>query len=305
VKAPLKTSCIWILCFCFVWVVVALALPARAAQEAKEETKEAILLVAFGTSRLGAQVAYDNVEKQVREAFPGKDLRWAWTARTLLRSNPEAPRLAVPEALARLDAENVKKVSILSLHIIPGIEYANLEQTAQAFEGLPKGIEEIRLSTPLLHDVESLGTVAELLVKNAPKERKPGEALVFVGHGTSHAAGVYYPAMQYYLHRLDKNAFIGTLDFEKGEKHTEGSPSLEDIVEALKAKSIKKVWLAPFMMVAGVHASDDLFGPEKDRWKQVLLASGIQVEAVDKGLGTYPDFVALWVENLKNVMNMP
>jgi sirohydrochlorin cobaltochelatase len=271
---------------------------AGSAWAAQEETKEAILLTAFGSSREKAHVAYNKVEERVRAAFPGKEIRWAWTAHSLLRSDPKAPRLSVQEALAKLATEGVEKVYILSLHVIPGIEYSNLERTARAFEGLPKGIKEIKLSTPLLHDAASLGIVAQALIKNAPKERKSDEALVFVGHGTVHAAGVYYPAMQYYLHKLDRNAFIGTLDFEKGTARAEGSPSLEDIVEALKANSIRKVWLAPFMTVAGVHANDDLFGKQEGSWRQVFIANGMRVEVVDKGLGEFPDLVDIWVRNL-------
>jgi len=252
---------------------------------------EAILLVAFGTSVQKAHISYANVEKEVRAAFPGKEVRWAWTAHTLLRSDPKAPRLSVQEALAKLAAEGVQQVSILSLHVIPGFEYANLVRTARAFEGLPKGIREIKLSQPLLHDTDSLGTVAQLLIQSAPQERKPDEALVFVGHGTRHAADVYYPALQYYLHALDKNVFVGTI---------EGSPDLKAVLNALKAKSIRKAWLAPLMTVAGDHSANDLFGPEKDSWKQVLTTNGIQVETIDKGLGEYPALVAQWVRNLKN-----
>jgi sirohydrochlorin cobaltochelatase len=273
--------------------------PASAAQE---EAKEAILLVAFGTSVQKAQISYANVEKHVRAAFPDKEVHWAWTAHTLLKSDPESPRLSVQEALAKLATEGVQKVSVLSLHVIPGIEYSNLAQTARAFEGLPKGIREINLSTPLLYNADSLKKVAQILVQSAPKERKPGEAVVFVGHGTSHAAGVYYPALQHYLHVLDKNTFVGALDFEKGTKHTEGSPGLEDVLNALKANKIRKVWLAPLMTVAGEHTNNDLFGPEKDSWKQVFIANGMQVESIGKGLGEYPALVEQWVQNLKDVM---
>lgn len=273
-------------------LLLAWACPALAAREEATETKEAILLVAFGTSVRQAQASYDNVEKQVRTAFPGREVRWAWTAHSLLKSDPQSPRLSVPEALARLGAEGVRKVSILSLHVIPGSEYANLEQTARVFEGLPKGIREIRLSRPLLHDTDSLKQAAQLLVRNAPKERRPDEALVFVGHGTHHAAGVCYPALQYYLHALDRNVFVGTV---------EGSPDLEDVLKALKANGIRTVWLAPLMTVAGDHAVNDLFGPEKDSWKQTFTANGMRVETIDKGLGEYPALVDVWVQNLKSV----
>jgi sirohydrochlorin cobaltochelatase len=288
------TSVVLCLTLLMLWLCPALA----------EQTKpeEAILLVAFGTSVQKAEIAYDNVEKQVRADFPDKEIRWAWSAHSLLNANPENPRLSVQEALAKLATEGAQRVFILSLHVIPGIEYSNLVQTARAFEGLPKGIQEIRVSRPLLDDAASLDVVAQALVENAPQERKPDEALVFVGHGTSHGAGVYYPALQYYLHVLDKNVFIGTLDFEKGEKHTEGSPSLKDVVNALQVNDIRKVWLAPLMMVAGEHTVNDLFDSEEDSWKQVIMANDIQVETIDKGLGEYPALVEQWVRNLKDIM---
>ena len=283
------------LAFLMLWAGPALA--------SETEAKEAILLVAFGTSVQKAQVAYANVEKQVKAAFPGKEIQWAWTAHSLLKSDPKNPRLSLQEALAKLATEGVKKVAILSLHVIPGIEYSNLVHTAHAFAGLPKGIEEVKISHPLLYDAASLKETAEALIKGAPKGRKPGEALVFVGHGTSHAAGVYYPALQYYLGVLDKNAFVGTLDFEKGDKHTEGSPSQEDILNALKANNTRKVWLAPLMTVAGEHTANDLFGSEEDSWKQVFTAGGLAVETVNQGLGENPALVERWVQNLKNAMN--
>jgi sirohydrochlorin cobaltochelatase len=263
--------------------------PALAAQT--EVAEEAILLVAFGTGVLKAQTSYANVEKEVRAAFPDKEIRWAWTAHSLLKSDPQSPRLSPQEALAKLATEGVRKVSILSLHVIPGFEYSDLVQTARAFEGLPKGIREIRLSQPLLHDTDSVDKVAQVLIQSAPQERKVDEALVFVGHGTRHAAGVYYPALQHYLHALDKNAFIGTI---------EGSPNLEAVLTALKANGIRKVWLGPFMTVAGNHALNDLFGQEKDSWKQVFTANSMQVETIGKGLGEYPGLVTQWVRNLKD-----
>jgi sirohydrochlorin cobaltochelatase len=274
--------------------------PALAAQV---EQKEAILLAAFGTSAQKAQTSYANVEKKIRIIFPDKAVHWAWTAHSLLKSDPKNPRLSVQEALAKLATEGVRKVSILSLHVIPGIEYSNLVQTARAFEGLPKGIQEIRVSTPLLHTVDSVTKVAQALIQDAPQGRKADEALVFVGHGTNHAAGVYYPALQYYLHVLDKNAFIGTLDFDKGEPPAKGSPSQEDILNALKAHGIKKMWLAPLMTVAGEHAANDLFGKGEGSWKSIFTANGIQVETIGKGLGEYPALVEQWIQNLKKAVN--
>jgi sirohydrochlorin cobaltochelatase len=259
--------------------------------EARADAKEAVLIVAFGTSVEKARVSYANVERQVKAAFPGREIRWAWTANSLLKTNsPKKPMASTQEALAKLAAEGVREVSVLSLHIIPGAEYNNLLRTTRAFEGLPKGLRRVRLAPPLLNDTDSLRDVARLLVQSIPAERKDDEAALFVGHGSHHPSGVYYPALQYYLHALDKNVFVGTV---------EGDLGFETVLEGLKANGVRKVWLAPLMTVAGDHAVNDLFGSEDESWRKRLLASGIQVQPVPKGLGEYPAFVARWLAGLE------
>jgi len=286
----MKKSVLKILATAF--LVVALCVPcAHAKTDVATKNKEAILIVAFGTSVEKARSSYVNVEKQVKAAFPDQEIRWAWTAHSLLRSGGK-DMLSPQEALARLATEGIKEVSVLSLHVIPGAEYNNIVRYAAAFEGLPKGLERIRLAPPLLYDTDSMQAVAQALVKNLPKERQPGDAVLFVGHGTHHPAGVYYPALQYYLSTLDKNTFIGTV---------EGDLDLERTTAAMKTQGIKKVWLAPLMTVAGDHALNDLFGDEPDSWKQHLAKNGFAVETVRKGLGEYPDLVSLWVNGLRNL----
>jgi sirohydrochlorin cobaltochelatase len=260
---------------------------------ARSSAGEAVLVVAFGTSVEKARVSYANVERQVKEAFPGREVRWAWTANSLLKtSSKNKPVLSTQEALAKLAAEGTKDVSILSLHIIPGAEYNDLLRTAAAFEGLPKGLRRVRLAPPLLYGTDSLQEVSRLLVQSVPAARKKDEAVLFVGHGTHHAAGVYYPALQYYLHMLDRNAFVGTV---------EGDLDFEVVLKSLQAGGVRKVWMAPLMTVAGDHAANDLFGAGAESWRQRFLASGIQVQAVPKGLGEYPVFVAQWLEGLKKL----
>lgn len=258
-----------------------------------KEKRRAILLVAFGTSHAKARIAYANVERAVKTALPGEELRWAWTARTLLRSGEGPPRLSPQEALARLAAEGCKEVYILSLHVIPGAEWNDLAVTAAAFAGLPKGLEKVRLCGPLLYGGEATARLADLLLDTLPRQRKIDEAVVFVGHGTHHHSGVYYPALQYYLGVKDANVLVGTL---------EGGPSQAETLAALKASGARKVWLAPLMMVAGDHAANDLFGPAADSWQQVFAAAGLEVEPVRSGLGENPAVIELLVNNLKTLL---
>ena len=259
---------------------------------AGETLKEGILVAAFGTSVASAQASYAAIDKEVKNAFPDHEILWAWTAHTLLKKHPRNdPVLSVQEALARFAAMGIKKVSVLSLHVIPGKEYEDLTTIAHAFEGLPKGLERVSLSPPLLYDTESLDRTAELLLKNIPSGRKANEAVLFIGHGTHHPAGVYYPALQYYLSRRDGNAFVGTV---------EGDLDSETVSGALKAKGITKVWIAPLMMVAGDHAVNDLFGKAPDSWSERMKAGGMKVEPIAKGLGEYPDIVEQRISDLRN-----
>jgi sirohydrochlorin cobaltochelatase len=251
----------------------------------------AVLIAAFGSSVEKARSAYAAVERQVKAAFPDRRISWAWTAHSLIKTAPPDKRVATPlEALAALAAEGVKDVSVLSLHIIPGAEYDALRQSARAVEGLPKGLRHVRLAPPLLHDADSVREVAELLLRVLPTERGKDEAALFVGHGTHHPSGVYYPALGYYLQTLDANVFVGTI---------EGSPSFEDALRALQSKGIRKVWLAPLMTVAGDHAVNDLFGNTADSWQRRLTAAGMEVVPVAKGLGDYPVFVTRWLSGMR------
>ncbi|GFH63459.1 MAG: periplasmic sirohydrochlorin cobaltochelatase/ferrochelatase [Candidatus Desulfovibrio kirbyi] len=266
-------------------VVFVATAPARAAP-----AKDAVLIAAFGTSVKKARDAYAGIEKQVRLAFPDREIRWAWTAHSLLKTDEKSSRLSPQEALAKLATEGVKNVSVLSLHVIPGAEYHNLVKTARTFEGLPKGIRSITVSPPLLHDTGSIKAVAEILARGLPEKRTRDEAVIFVGHGTHHPAGVYYPALQYYMHQLDPNIFVGTV---------EDNLNLETVLAAVRAKSPRAVWLVPLMTVAGDHTVNDLFGAQKDSWRQAFTSAGIQVKTVASGLGENTELVRLWVNGLR------
>lgn len=46
---------------------------------------------------------------------------------------------------------------------------------------------------------------------------------------------------------------------------------------------VKKVILAPFMVVAGDHAINDMSGDEDDSWKSTFEKAGYEVECILKG----------------------
>lgn len=287
-------------CATFIFVLAILAAGcglAAAHGDGNKADRKGVLLVAFGTSVEGADTVYANIENKVRAALPGVEVRWAYSSK-MIRHKLARERNARPdspaEALARMMDEDFSHVVVQSLQTIPGEEFHALSETAQAFSGMPKGMKQVVVGYPLLATTADLEKAASALLANAPEARKPGEAVVFVGHGTNHPANVYYAGLQFHLWKKDRNAFVGTV---------EGAPTQEDVVRELKKAGIKKAYLIPLLAVAGDHARNDIGGGEPGSWKSVLTAQGVACEPVLKGTAEYGGIVDIWVEHAKQAFD--
>lgn len=276
----------------FVILVISLAAPAFGHGHDRPE-KKGILLAAFGTTVPEALTAMDNIERLAKAAFPGVPVRWAYSSAIVRAKLAETGKIipSPAEALAAMMAEGFTRVAAQSLHTIPGHEFEGLKKTAMAFEGMPKGFTQVEVGAPLLWTTDDAQKAAEALLASIPKERKPGEAVVFMGHGTDHPAGIYYPGIQYYLWQKDPNAFVGTV---------EGSPTLDDVVAELASKKLKKAYLLPFMSVAGDHARNDMAGEEDDSWVNVLKKAGVEAKPVLTGTGEVDALAGIWIDHLKD-----
>lgn len=73
---------------------------------------------------------------------------------------------------------------------------------------------------------------------------------------------------------------------------------METLLKMVSAYAPEKVILAPFMIVAGEHAKNDMAGEEKDSWYSRFCAAGYEVETVVKGLGEYPGIRRILAEHL-------
>jgi sirohydrochlorin cobaltochelatase len=277
------------LCLC-----VCLATPALAGHDAQKEPKRAIVVAAFGTTVPEAAPAIARMVERVKAAYPGVPVSLCYTA-AMIRAKLAKEGKPVPspaEALATLPDQGVTDVALFSLQTIPGHEYHDLLRLAEAFSHMPKGLSKVEVTPPLLFAREDFPRVARALLDAAPKDRKPGEAVVFFGHGTDHPANMAYPALQYSLWRLDPNAFVATV---------EGTPSVADAVAELTKRGIKKAWLIPLLAVAGDHARNDMAGKEKDSFASVLAAAGIEAKPVLSGTGDNEAVAAVWLDHLKTV----
>ena len=286
---------IWLFVSVFA-VLAALMAPSQALSSSKpDDSRRAILLVAFGTSVPEAQTAFDRIDAHVKGAFPGVEIRWAFTSKHIRkRLAGQGKILDSPEvALARMMEEGFTHVAVLSLHIIPGQEFHDLKTNVDLFARMSGGFERVLVAQPLLSSHEDMVRTAESLIQRIPADRNPEDAIVFMGHGSRHhPADAAYAAMSYVFERMTPNVYMATV---------EGYPTIEQIIPELLEKGVKKVYLMPFMVVAGDHARNDMAGTEPDSWKSILSQQGLTCETVLTGLGEYPEVVQIWVDHLREI----
>lgn len=264
----------------------------RAAAADHDAEKPAILLVAFGTTTDAGRAAYGNIEAKVKAAFPGSEVKWAYSSRIVrTRLGERGVKVAAPdEAMAELVNAGVKTVLAQSLHVVPGEEY-NVKIIGDV--GRAKGDATVAFGRPLLWNAEDMVDVAEAVAAVNAFAKADGAAVVWMGHGQESGwADPNYLALEYQFRKtgLDR-AFIGLV---------EGEMTLENaVLPALQASGAKKVRLAPFLVVAGDHAQNDLAGDEDDSWKSILTEAGYEVETAVKGLGEMDGIAAVYVRHLR------
>jgi sirohydrochlorin cobaltochelatase len=275
--------------------VVLLTTNGFAAHGEKQAEKKAILIVAFGTTVPEAQKVFDKIDQRARKEFPASEIRWAFTS-SIVRAKlaKQGKLLDSPEvALAKLMDDHYTHVAVLSLHTIPGVEFHELYQNAHLFEQMAGGFKKVAVALPLLSSHDDMVRVAKAMIGHVPRERKPEDTVLLMGHGSEkHPADAMYSAMNQTFSELDPNLYVATV---------EGYPSLNDLLPTFAKSKSKKVYLMPFMLVAGDHAMNDMAGDEPDSWKSILKANGYQCEIVMKGTGDYPEIVDVWMDHLRGV----
>ena len=277
-------------------LIACLIVSANASNLAKTRPqKKGILLVAFGTSISKAQISYKNIARAVRTRFPDIPIRWAYTSAFIRHklAKQGQPTDSVETALAKMMDEKFTHVAVQSLHTIPGWEFHDLHKNAMLFGDMVGGFDRIMVGKPLLTAEGDFERVVNALLKNIPASRKKADAVVLMGHGTSHPSNTAYAALMYHFQKKDPNVFVGTV---------EGTPEIIEIKEMLLSKNINTAYLIPFMSVAGDHAMNDMAGEEEDSWKSILTKTGIACRPVLKGTAEYDEIVEIWVEHLITVL---
>lgn len=255
-------------------------------------SKKALLVVSFGTSyEETRKKTLDKIEESLCKAFPDRKFYRAWTSKMIIRKLKQRDGIVVDtveEALARMAADGMDDILVQPTHVLNGLENEWMQQ--DILRGKER-FRELKIGDPLLMYTEDFFTVIRGLMASLPS-LKDDEAVVFMGHGTSHSTNMTYPALDYMFRDLGfPRAFIGTV---------EGYPELENVMRDLAAlPQLRKVYLVPFMVVAGDHALNDMAGDEDDSWKCRLEAAGYETECILKGLGEFEAIQELFTEHAK------
>ena len=254
--------------------------------------KKAILAVSFGTSypdTLRKTIAA--TEQALAEAFPGWEVRRAFTSGMIIRKLKERDGVEienVSQAMDRLEQEGYTHVAVQSTHVMHGEEYEKMLSQLEPY----RLRMQISVGMPLLHSEGDYTSVAQALLNWLPP-LDADEALVLMGHGTTHFANSAYAQMEHMLQGLCDRVYLATV---------EGYPALDSVQRQLaKRPEIRRLMLAPFMLVAGDHAQNDMSGDE-DSWAEQLKNAGYPVRCILKGLGECPAIRALFVEHCRQAV---
>lgn len=177
---------------------------------------------------------------------------------------------------------------VQSLDMICGHEFHRL--TADARNSRCR----VSIGHSLLCGQQDHMSVARALTPLFNKDER--EAVVLVGHGTDHCIWTAYPAFYQRLRQM-----FGPLAY--GGMVEEDYPGREILIDSIIAAGYRRVRLAPFMLVAGVHFEEDLADPE-DSWKTAFEARGLDVVLEAEGLGTHNAIIDIFAAHIQSALSM-
>ena len=249
-----------------------------------------LLVLSFGTSfNDSRRLTIGAIEDQLEKSFPDYSVRRGFTANIVIDhvAKRDGEKIDdIDESLKRAVDNGVKNLVVQPTHLMNGLEYEELKGDIAQYSD---AFDKIAIGQPLLSSDDDFSRVENAIV-DWTKDYDDGEiAIGVMGHGTSADSNGVYQKMQDLLTKDGHtNYFVGTV---------EATPSLDDVMAAVKKGNYKRVVLEPLMVVAGDHANNDMAGDDKDSWKSQFEAAGYQVECLLRGLGENETIRQIYVEH--------
>lgn len=256
--------------------------------------KDAIVVMTFGTTFKDTRMkTIDATVNAIKAAHPGVKVVTAYTSHIIIDRVKAKEGITFPtpeEALDQLKAAGYSRVALVSLDVIPGMEYS---YDLGVFQNYKQNFKKMTLGTSLMYwqgqerQADDVAETIKALSTQFPKRGK-NDALLIMAHGTPQVSNAYYSVIQAKIDEMGyKNVYVYTV---------EGWPSLETVMPKLKKNGIKHVTLMPIMMVAGDHANNDMAGADPDSHKSILEAAGFKVDAYIHGIGENEAIRGLYVK---------
>ena len=206
---------------------------------------------------------------------------------------------SISEALEQMMADGIEEVFIQPTHLLRGLETEKME------EQLKSSILKIHIAEPLFSTKEDYIQTLHTILDEVSLEED--EALLLIGHGTTHSANNTYQNLEYTAYVQGyRNVFVGTMEGGKSQRMT---------LRKLSASGYRKIRLMPLLFVAGYHAKKDILEGEGS-WKNILEEAGYEVKVVweisscresqspfkMKGLGEYQGIRNIFIRHIETVL---
>ena len=253
--------------------------------------KKAILSVSFGTKDQELEKrTLDVLEQAYKDVVPKAEVYRAITNEAVIKIKHElegddAPVYAVRETLARMVLDGVTHVYVQPAYLLHGKEYEELVNMIFSHKA---DFVSVKCGEPLLASQEDLEAVANAIMadyrssgvggeQSAGGDQSTNAAVCFIGHGSEHYTNAIYCALDYALKDQGyENAHIATFN---------AYPKIDKVIAHLKKSGVKKVFVEPFMFVAGESAMEGVCGDSEDSIPSLLKKEGFDVEAKRTCLG--------------------
>ncbi|MDO5136022.1 MAG: sirohydrochlorin cobaltochelatase [Eubacteriales bacterium] len=261
-----------------------------------EKKTKGILVVSFGTSYdLTREATIDVIEADIARTFPDFQVYRAWTSQMIIQKLKKRDHVQIDtvcEAMERMAADGITDVVVQPTHVVNGHENDQMKEDALSYAHL---FSSLSIGDPLLTTEEDNETVVRTIAQEFSHLRPQEDALVLMGHGTTHYANAIYAALDYRFKDMDfPHIFLGTV---------EAYPGIEAVLRQVQEYGPRQVVLAPFMIVAGDHATNDMAGDDPQSWLFQFRQAGFSVCPVLKGLGEYQGIRDLLISHVREAMN--
>jgi sirohydrochlorin cobaltochelatase len=251
-----------------------------------------VVIVTFGSSMEQGLRNLEDFDRMVREQFPDHDIRWAWTAGSIIRKlarsgittmfERQMPVKRLDEVYEDLRREGKTNVVVQCLLIMPGVKMRQV--LGYRTDGL-----NVKFGYSLFFDPENVQRTADAL---SSEFGDADTAVILCAHGNEEYPEYNAPflKMDAYLRQRYDNAFVATV---------EGPPGADSAIEAVKKSGASRVKFVPLMLVEGDHVLHDVMGDEPDSWKMLVGLPATNVT----GLASNHKVIEFFLQNIVHLLS--